>query len=117
MCRLDYLRVAMSKMLTQFLCLVSLVLLAHCAVSMSQFQEYVRSTGNEGATMPFDIAVECLLTLVLSTYSIIAWAGPFKQKLAVTDLSAKSWDSAHSNKSFRVFSHRGKALGRLYQQT
>ncbi|XP_072034644.1 ER membrane protein complex subunit 5-like [Amphiura filiformis] len=94
----------------QLLVAVGILGLAHAAYSAAQHRTYLRLTEQAFTSLPLDIVVQCLLSLLLTCYGVIHIAGHFREIRATAELERKSFDTLGNRPSFYMFKHRGYAL-------
>ncbi|KAK7066362.1 Membrane magnesium transporter 1 [Halocaridina rubra] len=88
--------------------------LFHAGYSAAQHRTYMRVTEQEFISLPTDIVVQGLLSLVLTMYGILHIAGDFKEIRANVQLQNKSWENVGNRPMFYTFAHRGRALSPNY---
>jgi len=88
--------------------------LLHTAYSATQHRSFVRLTEQEFTTLPIDVLVQGVLSLILTMYAVLFIAGDFKEIRANIDLQHKTWDTVGHRPSFMVFSHRGRCVTSHY---
>ncbi|XP_045160398.1 ER membrane protein complex subunit 5-like [Mercenaria mercenaria] len=91
---------------------VGLLALLHAAYSAAQHRSYLRLTEQEFTSLPWDILIQCLLSLLLVIHGVVHIAGSFREIRASADLDHKTWDMLGNRQGFLSFNHRGKALYR-----
>nr|AAX55666.1 11 kDa salivary protein [Phlebotomus ariasi] len=103
------------KNLHKFLLVVGFVSLIHAAYSAAQHRTYLRITEQEFNSLPFDIVLQAVVSLIILVYSILQVVGEFREIRAAVDLQAKSWETLGNIPSFYMFNHRGKSLSGQYE--
>lgn len=93
---------------------VGIISLFHAGYSAAQHRTYMRVTEQEFISLPTDIGVQGLLSLILAMYGILHIAGEFKEIRANVQLQNKSWETAGNRPMFYTFAHRGRALSPNY---
>uniref|UniRef100_A0A336K0A1 Membrane magnesium transporter n=1 Tax=Culicoides sonorensis TaxID=179676 RepID=A0A336K0A1_CULSO len=91
----------------KFLLLIGLSSLFHTTYSAAQHRAYVRITEQEFQSLPLDIIVQALISLILVILSILQTIGKFKE---IRTVQTKSWETITNLSSFYTFNHRGKSL-------
>ncbi|GAB0086242.1 Membrane magnesium transporter [Sergentomyia squamirostris] len=102
------------KSLHKFLLIIGFVSLIHAAYSAAQHRTYLRITEQDFYSLPFDIQLQAVVSLILLVYSILQVVGDFREIRAAVDLQAKSWETLSNIPSFYTFNHRGKCLSVHY---
>ena len=105
----------MSKRFYRNLTILSLLSLCHTAYSAAKHRSYLRLKEQENGTLPLDIIVQGILSLVVAMIGIVNIAGEFKEISATKNLERKSWETLRNVPSFYVFNHRGQALSPNYK--
>lgn len=85
--------------------------MVHAGYSAAQYRRFIRITEQEYSSLPTDVLVQCLMSLVLTMYGVVHIAGDFREIRATIQLENKTWESAGNRPSFYTFSHRGRNLG------
>ncbi|XP_055685575.1 ER membrane protein complex subunit 5 [Lutzomyia longipalpis] len=98
------------KTLHKFLLVAGFVSLIHAAYSAAQHRTYLRITEQTFSSLPFDIQLQAVISLIVLVYSILQVVGEFREIRAAVDLQAKSWETLSNIPSFYIFNHRGKSL-------
>lgn len=93
---------------------VGILSLFHAGYSAAQHRTYMRVTEQEFISLPTDISVQGLLSLLLAMYGILHIAGEFKEIRANVQLENKSWETVGNRPTFYTFAHRGRALSPNY---
>ncbi|XP_052784211.1 ER membrane protein complex subunit 5-like [Mya arenaria] len=96
----------------QLCVLLGLLALLHAAYSAAQHRTYLRLTEQEFTSLPWDILIQCLASLLVVIYGIVHIAGNFREIRASADLDHKTWEMLGNRQGFLSFNHRGKALNR-----
>uniref|UniRef100_A0A1B0EZD9 Membrane magnesium transporter n=1 Tax=Phlebotomus papatasi TaxID=29031 RepID=A0A1B0EZD9_PHLPP len=104
------------KSIHKFLLVVGFVSLIHAAYSAAQHRTYLRITEQEFNSLPFDIQLQAVLSLIVLVYSILQVVGDFREIRAAVDLQAKSWETLGNIPSFYMFNHRGKSLAAQHEE-
>ena len=102
-------------MLQKVLLVLGFSSLVHSAFSAAQYRSFLRvSEQNFTGTLPADIIVQAVLSLLLTMYSVVSVSGQFKVIYADDGFSKQRHDQvfATQQKSFLVFNHRGRILTR-----
>lgn len=97
---------------------VGLIGLCHAAYSATQHRSYMRLTETElnvssfakVSSLPLDIVVQTLVSLLLSCFGIIGISTKFRQIKITSEWENKTWDNIANRTSFYSFNHRGKSL-------
>ncbi|XP_070539420.1 ER membrane protein complex subunit 5-like [Ptychodera flava] len=92
------------------LVVIGLLLLAHAAYSATQHRTYLRLTEQEFTSLPADIFLQCLVSLLLTTYGVVNVAGNFREIKASADLDNRSFETVSNRPSYHMFMHRGRVL-------
>ncbi|XP_077988279.1 ER membrane protein complex subunit 5-like [Glandiceps talaboti] len=87
-----------------------LLALAHAAYSAAQHRAYLRLTEQEFTSLPADIVLQCLISLLLTTYGVVYIAGNFNEIKASADLDNRSFETVSNRPAFHMFMHRGRVL-------
>ncbi|KAL5286439.1 MMGT1 family protein [Megaselia abdita] len=93
---------------------VGFVSLIHAAFSAAQHRSYLRQTSQESTSIPLDILIQTLVSLVIIIYNIVQIVAEFKEIRANAELQEKSWETLSNLQSFYIFNHRGKSLHPSY---
>lgn len=103
------------------LLVIGLAGLCHAAYSATQHRNYMRLTEHDldddtkrGATafttLPLDILLQTIVSLLLSCYGIIAVSAKFRPIKITSEWENKTWDNISNRSSFYSFNHRGRFL-------
>jgi len=96
---------------TDKLCVfIGLLSLVHAAYSAAQHRAYLRLTKQEFTSLPADVLLQCVLSIVLACYGIVRVVGEFRAIKASLELEKRTWDTLGNRPSFYTFSHRGRFL-------
>ncbi|XP_063615581.1 ER membrane protein complex subunit 5-like [Penaeus indicus] len=104
----------MAVMWPNLVFLAGIISLFHAGYSAAQHRTYMRVTEQEFISLPSDIGVQGLLSLLLAMYGILHIAGDFKEIRANVQLQHKSWETVGNRPTFYTFAHRGRALSPNY---
>jgi len=96
----------MVKLITLF----GVLMMAHVAYSMIQFQAYVKAAQDPSLSVPADIVGECIVALLIISWGGTQIAGNFKSILASSDLSSKSYEYLTTREDFTMYNHRGRTI-------
>lgn len=79
-------------------------------------RSYLRQTSqeSESASIPVDILIQTLISLVVIIYNIVEIVANFKEIKANAELQEKSWETLSNLQGFYIFNHRGKSLHPSY---
>lgn len=103
----------------KFFLTVGLIGLCHAAYSATQHRNYLRLTDADkgidqiGATglritsLPLDIVVQTLFSLLLSCIGLISISAKFRPIKITSEWENKTWDNVGNRTSFWSFQHRG----------
>ncbi|KAM9954422.1 hypothetical protein ACTFIW_003964 [Dictyostelium discoideum] len=102
----------MKRGIAKIFCVIGISIFLHTVYSALQHRKYLRLTDQPFEGVPFDIVVECIISLFLFAWGIInsQFLIPIK---ASTHLAKKSFDSYDYRPNFTVFNHRGKYLNEI----
>ncbi|EDW75497.1 uncharacterized protein Dwil_GK23889 [Drosophila willistoni] len=103
-----------SKFFNKLLLVAGFASLAHAAFSAAHHRTYLRLTEQEWTSLPLDVILQTVVSLVLVIYNIIEVVGNFKEIRATVDMQQKTWDTLGNFPSFYSFNHRGRALNPGY---
>uniref|UniRef100_A0A0P6E4V5 Membrane magnesium transporter n=1 Tax=Daphnia magna TaxID=35525 RepID=A0A0P6E4V5_9CRUS len=87
--------------------LLGILLLLHAAYSAAQHRSYLRLTEQEFTSLPADIILQTIFSLLLAVYGVTMVAGDFKEIRSNIDLQKKTWKNLNNRPSFYTFNHRG----------
>ncbi|ALC38917.1 CG15168 [Drosophila busckii] len=104
-----------STVFNKLLLVAGFASLAHAAFSAAHHRTYLRLTEQEWTSLPLDIILQTVISLVLVIYNIIQIVGNFKEIRATVDMQQKTWDTLGNFPSFYTFNHRGRALNPSYK--
>ncbi|KAF7997001.1 hypothetical protein HCN44_005278 [Aphidius gifuensis] len=93
------------------------ILIFHAAYSAAQHRSYLRITEQEFTTLPIDIVIQGIASLIIVMYGIMYIAGDFREIRAVVDLECKTWETTRNLPSFQIFNHRGRCLSPEYKSS
>ncbi|XKL63160.1 hypothetical protein PGB90_005524 [Kerria lacca] len=105
----------MSRNLYRNLTILGLLSLFHTAYSAAKHRSYLRLKEQENGTLPLDIILQAVISLIIAMIGIVNTSGEFKEISATKNLERKSWETLRNVPSFYVFNHRGKALSPFYE--
>lgn len=94
--------------------ILGLLSLCHTAYSAAKYRSYLRLKEQEIGSMPLDITIQAVVSLIIAMVGIVNMSGEFKEISATKTLERKSWETMRNVPSFYVFNHRGQALSPLY---
>ncbi|KAA0201211.1 hypothetical protein HAZT_HAZT003901 [Hyalella azteca] len=77
-------------------------------------RRFIRITEQEYSTLPTDVFVQCLVSLIVTMYGVVHIVGDFREIRANIQLENKTWETAGNRPSFYIFSHRGRNLSPNY---
>ncbi|EDW29282.1 GL18500 [Drosophila persimilis] len=103
-----------STFFNKLLLIAGFASLAHAAFSAAHHRTYLRLTEQEWNSLPLDIILQTVISLVVVVYNIIEVVGHFKEIRATVDMQQKTWDTLGNFPSFYSFNHRGRALNPGY---
>ncbi|KAK7590940.1 hypothetical protein V9T40_002553 [Parthenolecanium corni] len=106
----------MSRSFYRNLTILGLLSLCHTAYSSAKYRSYLRLKEQETGTLPLDIIIQAVVSLIVTMIGIINTAGEFKEISATKSLERKSWETLRNIPSFYIFNHRGQALSPLYEE-
>nr|XP_053642123.1 ER membrane protein complex subunit 5-like [Cherax quadricarinatus] len=113
-CSLLCLNTTMAVVWARLAFLAGIISLFHAGYSAAQHRAYMRITEQEYTSLPTDIGVQGLMSLLLTMYGILHIAGDFKEIRANVQLQNKSWETVGNRPTFYTFAHRGRALSPNY---
>ncbi|GAM20328.1 hypothetical protein SAMD00019534_035030 [Acytostelium subglobosum LB1] len=103
----------MKRSIGYLLCIVGIVLFVHSVLSTLQHRTYLRLTDKSFDHIPYDIAIESIVALVILSWGIINVA-PRLQPIKVTGhLSKRSFESLDYRPNFVHFNNRARYLADL----
>lgn len=99
-------------MMLKLVLVLGLGSLLHAAFSAAQYRSYLRVSQQKfTGSLPADIVLQALVSLLAVLYAIVSVTGHFKAIAANDDLVSKGHDSVFSSQlSFATFNHRGRLL-------
>ncbi|KAK4026579.1 ER membrane protein complex subunit 5 [Daphnia magna] len=97
----------MSNSVAKYTFLLGILLLLHAAYSAAQHRSYLRLTEQEFTSLPADIILQTIFSLLLAVYGVTMVAGDFKEIRSNIDLQKKTWKNLNNRPSFYTFNHRG----------
>ncbi|BFF95906.1 membrane magnesium transporter 1 [Drosophila madeirensis] len=103
-----------STFFNKLLLIAGFASLAHAAFSAAHHRTYLRLTEQEWNSLPLDLILQTVISLVVVVYNIIEVVGHFKEIRATVDMQQKTWDTLGNFPSFYSFNHRGRALNPGY---
>nr|XP_002164817.1 ER membrane protein complex subunit 5-like [Hydra vulgaris] len=89
---------------------VGIISLIHCGYSAIQYRTYLKLIEEEFTSVPIDITLQVLVSVLISIFGIIRIAGELKDIHAAAELASKSWETLGNRASFFTFTHRGQQL-------
>eukprot|EP00112_Aurelia_sp_Birch-Aquarium-sp1_P012268 Seg258.3 transcript_id=Seg258.3/GoldUCD/mRNA.D3Y31 product="Membrane magnesium transporter 1-B" protein_id=Seg258.3/GoldUCD/D3Y31 len=95
-----------SKSLVSF----GILSLIHAGYSAVQFKTYLKLTEEEFVTLPVDIIVQVMFSLLISIFGIVRVAGELKDIHSAAELAHRSWETFGNRPSFYSFNHRGRIM-------
>lgn len=111
-CHIWYADVLQFKMnVDKFLMCTGLVLLFHAAYSAAQHRSYLRLTEREFTSLPADILIQALVSLLICLAGVVRSLGKFKDiNVSSVREKKKTWENFQNRTSFYHFNHRGRRL-------
>ncbi|XP_046448263.1 ER membrane protein complex subunit 5-like [Daphnia pulex] len=97
----------MSSSMNKYIFILGMVLLFHAAYSAAQHRSYLRLTEQEFTSLPADIVLQTIFSLLLTVFGVTTIAGEFKEIRSNIDLQKKTWKNLNNRPSFYTFNHRG----------
>jgi len=91
----------------KYLLISGIFLLLHAAYSAAQHRSYLRLTEQEFTSLPTDIILQTIGSLLLSVFAATLIAGDFKEIRSNVELQKKTWKNLDNRPSFYTFNHRG----------
>lgn len=103
----------------KFILTVGLIGLCHAAYSATQHRNYLRLTDADKSidqigitsgritTLPLDIVIQTLFSLLLSCIGLIGISTKFRPIKITSEWENKTWDNVGNRTSFWSFQHRG----------
>ncbi|KAF2355105.1 Magnesium transporter, partial [Trinorchestia longiramus] len=104
----------MNSAVYKVLFVLGLIALIHGGYSAAQYRRFIRITEQEYSSLPMDVFVQWLVSLILTMYGVVHIAGEFREIRANIQLENKTWETAGNRPSFYIFSHRGRNLSPNY---
>eukprot|EP00795_Rhopilema_esculentum_P012003 gene12003-2586_t len=89
---------------------VGILSLVHAGYSAVQFKTYLKLKEEDFASLPTDILVQVMLSLIFAVFGIVRVAGELRDIHAAAELASKSWETFGNRSSFYSFNHRGKIM-------
>ncbi|CAG8467516.1 10515_t:CDS:2 [Funneliformis mosseae] len=89
---------------------ISFVTLLHSTYSTYEHLSYLKVVEKVANNMPIEIIVECLVSVLIFSISIVLIAGPLKPILMKNEMVKKSIDKVDTRPSFNTFNHRGRII-------
>jgi hypothetical protein len=96
--------------LGKLLIYVGLLLLAHAAYSAAQHRSYLRLSEQEFTSLPADILIQSIVSLVLTCYGVVRVVGNFREIRALAELENKTWDMLRNRPSFYTYNNNGEEI-------
>ncbi|KAI9342214.1 membrane magnesium transporter-domain-containing protein [Zopfochytrium polystomum] len=87
-----------------------LIFLVHSGYSAFEHLGYVKVLGKSEQTLPIEIQVECVISLVLCSVGVVMFSGPFKPISTEKEIAKRSMDQLSFKPSFRPLHHRGRYI-------
>ncbi|KAB7499479.1 Membrane magnesium transporter 2 [Armadillidium nasatum] len=94
----------------KIICLIGLFSLLHTGYSAAEYRATLRVIEQEYSSLPSDILLQGLISLIVMMYGVLYSVGDFKEIRATIQLENKSWETAGNRPSFYSFCHRGRNL-------
>ncbi|PIA19361.1 hypothetical protein COEREDRAFT_37686 [Coemansia reversa NRRL 1564] len=82
----------------------------HSGFSAREYLRYSKSIGRQDPTLPIEIVLECLISLVIMTVAVVVGVGILRPVSYEAEMKRYSIDGIYSRPSFQVFNHRGRFL-------
>eukprot|EP00455_Lapot_gusevi_P021309 TRINITY_DN2237_c0_g1_i2.p1 TRINITY_DN2237_c0_g1~~TRINITY_DN2237_c0_g1_i2.p1 ORF type:complete len:111 (-),score=15.35 TRINITY_DN2237_c0_g1_i2:279-611(-) len=100
-----------------FLLVLGFLVLVHGAISMKQFQQYLK-TADEPSSIPtpIDIIAEVFVGIFICILAVSVSTSELKGIFAAPEHAQKSYDSLTPRDEFMNFNHRSRALALLRKQ-
>jgi len=96
--------------MSKLLIIIGILSLIHCGYSAAQYRSYLRLIEKDFESLPFDLIVQALLSLLVSLCGIIQTSSDFKEIRALNELQGRSIETIENRPSFYLFDHRGRLL-------
>merc|ERR1712071_48851 len=106
---LDLIGIMMKYLLISGICL-----LLHAAYSAAQHRTYLRLTEQEFTSLPSDIILQTIGSLLLTVFPVTMISGDFKEIRSNVELQKKTWKNLDNRPSFYTFNHRGHVFSPMY---
>ncbi|EFA75056.1 putative transmembrane protein [Heterostelium album PN500] len=103
----------MNRSLSLIICTIGIALLAHSVLSALQHRSYLRLTNKSFEHIPYDIALESIVALLVSSWGIINLAPKLIPIKATHHLSKRSYESIDYRPDFIQFNNRARYLSDL----
>ena len=96
--------------LGKFLIYSGILLLIHAAYSAAQHRSYLRLSEQEFTSLPIDILIQAVVSLVLTCYGVVCVVGNFREIRALAELEHKTWNMLRNRPSFYTYNNNGEEL-------
>ncbi|KAG1173904.1 hypothetical protein G6F70_005275 [Rhizopus microsporus] len=94
------------QQLGKILGIIGAIFLAHSAYSTYEHLAYVKAVDEEDASVPIEIAVECLVSSFIALLGVILSADSFKHIDMTDEIQKMKIDTVDTRPSFITFNHR-----------
>eukprot|EP01099_Mayorella_cantabrigiensis_P007561 TRINITY_DN6729_c0_g1_i1.p1 TRINITY_DN6729_c0_g1~~TRINITY_DN6729_c0_g1_i1.p1 ORF type:complete len:101 (+),score=18.81 TRINITY_DN6729_c0_g1_i1:63-365(+) len=93
--------------MARFLVYLGILLLLHSTYSAVQHKKYLTLVELPFESLPLNITLECLLSLIICTVGLLVDQAEFKPIRINALATKKTWDMMDHRPSFILFNHRG----------
>lgn len=100
----------MLQTLAKSVALISFLFMLHSGYSAREYLLYSKSIGRTDTSLPFEIVLECLISLGIMTVALILGVGELKPISYEEEMKRYSIDGINARPSFQVLNHRGRLL-------
>jgi len=90
-----------------------MVSLVHCGLSAAQHKSYLRMSEQGSSSLPIDIIVQTLISLLLAMWGSLGVAGEFKNVRAASLLEEKTFDTVGNCPGFYTFNGKDRVFKSL----
>ncbi|KAJ3330430.1 Membrane magnesium transporter 1 [Blyttiomyces sp. JEL0837] len=94
----------------QLTTLLGLILLVHSGYSAVEHLSYLKIVGKTEKSLPSDIVIECLLSVLICIVGSVLMAGTFKEISLKKEVALRTMDSLDYRPGFRTLHHRGRVI-------
>jgi len=94
----------------------AVILLVVAVAQTIQFAQFTRTSDEAKAqSMPMDIVIMCLLSVIIGAKGAVDWSGHFKIIKSHSQFNTKRYDNVilRDDTGFAMFNHRGKVITKV----